>query len=208
MKSLTVIFLFFFPTLLSCNSLKVYRIAFIDISNDVRYKKWGVHPVDIRSKFNKEKRAIAGARLAIEDSKKLQRLTKINFILEYFSFNEINDLELFLNKGKEKVFNAIILDLDFENIKKIEKSIIDNKNIIFFNISEPDNNLRLDFCRKNFFNTHPSNSMLTDATAQYLIEKKWKRVLMLTGPLKQDKDISLSFKESAVKFGLKINPND
>ena len=204
MKSLTVIFLFFFPTLLSCNSLKVYRIAFIDISNDVRYKKWGVHPVDIRSKFNKEKRAIAGARLAIEDSKKLQRLTKINFILEYFSFNEINDLELFLNKGKEKVFNAIILDLDFENIKKIEKSIIDNKNIIFFNISEPDNNLRLDFCRKNFFNTHPSNSMLTDATAQYLIEKKWKKVLMLTGPLKQDKDISLSFKESAVKFGLKI----
>ena len=27
---------------------------------------------------------------------------------------------------------------------------------------------------------------------------------MLTGPLKQDKDISLSFKKSAIKFGLKI----
>ena len=105
MKSLTVIFLFFFPTLLSCNSLKVYKIAFIDISNDVRYKKWGVHPVDIRSKFNKEKRAIAGARLAIEDSKKLQRLTKINFILEYSDkYKHANEscISQFISKRKVK----------------------------------------------------------------------------------------------------------
>ena len=128
MKSLTVIFLFFFPTLLSCNSLKVYRIAFIDISNDVRYKKWGVHPVDIRSKFNKEKRAIAGARLAIEDSKKLQRLTKINFILEYFSFNEIDDLKLFLNTGKEKFFDAIIISTKHDKFKVMGSKFI-KKNI-------------------------------------------------------------------------------
>ena len=75
-------FLLFIITSSYSNSLKSYRIAFIDIKDDVRYKDWGVHPVDIRSKFNEEKRAIFGAKLAIEDSKKLQRLTKINFLLE------------------------------------------------------------------------------------------------------------------------------
>ena len=35
----------------------------------MRYSKWGIHPVDIRSKLNKEKRPIQGALLAIEDQK-------------------------------------------------------------------------------------------------------------------------------------------
>ena len=44
----------------------------------MRYSKWGIHPVDIRSKLNKEKRPIQGALLAIQDSEKFTRLTKSN----------------------------------------------------------------------------------------------------------------------------------
>ena len=47
----------------------------IEISDDIRYNDWGVHPVDIRSKHNAEKRPFDGALLAIEDSKKTERLT-------------------------------------------------------------------------------------------------------------------------------------
>lgn len=197
-------FLLFIITSSYSNSLKSYRIAFIDIKDDVRYKDWGVHPVDIRSKFNEEKRAIFGAKLAIEDSKKLQRLTKINFLLEHFSLENFEELEIFFNKKINKKFNSIILDLNLENIEKIQNFISENKNIIFFNISESDNKLRTNFCRKNFFNSFPSDKMLTDSSAQYLVEKKWKRVLMLTGPLEQDLQKSLSFKQSAKKFGIKV----
>ena len=44
----------------------------------MRYSKWGIHPVDIRSKLNKEKRPIQGALLAIGTQKNLLDLQKQN----------------------------------------------------------------------------------------------------------------------------------
>jgi len=46
--------------------------------------------------------------------------------------------------------------------------------------------------------------MFTDSLAQYLSDKKWRKVLILTGPLEEDFKKSHSFIESAKQFGLKI----
>ena len=92
-------FIFFFclifPQLsLSSEKINNYKIAFVDFKDDIRYSKWGVHPVDIRSKFNIENRAFNGAELAVQESKRLQRLTKVNFSLEHIQFKTEED---FLN---------------------------------------------------------------------------------------------------------------
>ena len=50
------IIFFFLITHLQSDDLKIYNIGFLDIKEDMRYSKWGIHPVDIRSKLNKEKR--------------------------------------------------------------------------------------------------------------------------------------------------------
>ena len=85
------------------------------------------------------------------------------------------------------------------------KKILEKKeNILFFNISDPNNEIRTNMCLKNFFNTFPSNLMLTDSLAQYLVKKKWNKTLLLTGPLKEDKEYSDAFKKSAKKFGVKV----
>lgn len=72
------------------------------------------------------------------------------------------------------------------------------------NISEKDNSIRSEQCHENLFHIIPSNRMLTDSLAQYLSDKKWRKVLILTGPLKEDEEKSNSFKESAKQFGLKV----
>ena len=72
------IIFFFLINHLQSDDLKIYNIGFLDIKEDMRYSKWGIHPVDIRSKLNKEKRPIQGALLAIEDSKNLLDLQKQN----------------------------------------------------------------------------------------------------------------------------------
>ncbi len=185
-------------------SLKKYDILFIELQDDIRYTKWGVHPVDIRSKFKEEKRPILGAKLAIQESKKLERLSKINFNLEHVVIKDSNELQNYFDSDNIISYSTVILDLDANNIEIIKKDIVKNKNIIFFNISDPVNKLRSNFCARNFFNSYPSNQMLTDSSAQYLLENRWTKVLMLTGPLEEDKQISQSFKESARKFGLKI----
>ena len=46
--------------------------------------------------------------------------------------------------------------------------------------------------------------MKTDALAQFLVQKKWNKTLILKGTLKEDTDLSNSFKDSSKKFGVKI----
>ena len=205
MRNFSLIFFFLLLAVkVQSKNLQSYNILFVDLKNDIRYTEWGLHPVDIRSKIKKEKRAIAGAKLAISEAKKLERLTKTSFTLEYISINKITELEnIFINE-ENTPYNSILLDLSEKHISSIKEYIEKNENIIFFNVSEPDNNLRTNFCLNNFFSSYPSNQMLTDSTVQYLIEKKWKKTLILTGPLKQDEKLSKSFRISANKFGLKV----
>ena len=204
-RKIYIIFIFFILTFsLKSNELKEYKIVLVDILKDIRYSNWGVHPVDIRSKYNKEKRSIAGAKLAIEDSKMIQRLTKTKFTLDYLRFNDQKDFLAFFKKKKLSEYNAILLDSSKNEINFLKEVFKENSKLLFFNITESDNDLRKNICLKNFFHTFPSEAMLTDSIAQYLIKKKWNKVLMLTGPLDEDKILSNSFKQSSKKFGVKI----
>ena len=205
MKFFYLYLIFFFLTnFLKANDLKLYNIAFLDIKEDMRYLKWGIHPVDIRSKLNKEKRPIQGAFLAIEESKRFTRLTKTNFLLKHITKENYEDAINFLKSKNIKKYDAILLDLNIQNLKDFVSVLKNSPNTIFFNISDPNNDIRKNICLNNFFNTYPSNAMYTDSIAQYLVKKKAQKSLLLTGPLIEDEKMSSSFKESARKFGIKI----
>lgn len=205
MKIFCLYILFFLGTnILKTQELEIYNIGFLDVKDDERYLKWGIHPVDIRSNFNKEKRAMQGAKLGIEDSQRFERLTKTKFLLEHIRKKNYSEAVNFLNSAASNKFNTILLDLNIQNIKDFKKVLLNKPNIIFFNVSDPNNDIRKKLCLDNFLNTYPSNSMLTDSLAQYLVKKKLNKTLLLTGPLHNDKQLSFSFKESAKKFGLKI----
>ena len=85
------------------------------------------------------------------------------------------DALLFLTNKNLTNINSVLLDLQIENIADIKKIISNNPNLIFFNVSDPNNILRKQICLKNFFNTYPSNSMLTDAISLYLVKKNLKK---------------------------------
>ena len=93
-----------------------YRFLYIDVKKDKRYSEWGIHPVDIRSKLTKEKRPLDGAKLGIEDSRKLKRLTKTEFLLDHKRFSTYSEAINFLGNNELNEFNSILLDLHIENI--------------------------------------------------------------------------------------------
>ncbi|MAJ24578.1 MAG: hypothetical protein CMP36_03615 [Rickettsiales bacterium] len=198
------ILIILYSSLLKSDDLKSYKIIFLDITNDLSYSKWGIHPVDIRSNLKKEKRALAGAKLAIQDSKKLRRLTKTDFILKHKRVKDINQAFKFIESESVNSYDAVLLDLRVTNVEKLIKILNKKSKIIFFNISDPNNDLRKKVCLKNYLSSYPSYKMLTDSLSQYLIKKKLNKTLMLTGPLPSDLKMSTSFKESAEKFGLRI----
>ena len=185
-----------------------FNIGYYDLEKDIRYDEWGVHPVDIRSNTNQlYKRPIAGAKLGLKDIKPFQRMAKVKFKLMSLRIKNIdtasNDILNHINSNNIKI---ILLDLPAAELSNVVNKI-SNLNLVVINISSKNNELRSSNCNQNLFHTIPSERMLSDSLAQYLSDKKWRKVLVLTGPLEIDKAKSESFIESAKQFGLKIVDN-
>jgi len=193
---------------LCANEKEDFNIGYYDLEKDIRYDEWGVHPVDIRSKTNQlYKRPLAGAKLGLKDIKPFQRMAKVKFKLMDMRIKNIETAaDEILNHIHENNIKIVLLDFPASELINIVSKISD-LNIAVINISSKNNELRSFNCNKNLFHTIPSERMLTDSLAQYLSDKKWRKVLILTGPLEIDKAKSASFIESAKQFGLKIVDN-
>ena len=193
---------------LYANEKEDFNIGYYDLEKDIRYDEWGVHPVDIRSKTNQlYKRPLAGAKLGLKDIKPFQRMAKVKFKLMDMRIKNIDTAaDEILNHIHKNNIKIVLLDFPASELINIVSKISD-LNIAVINISSKNNELRSFNCNKNLFHTIPSERMLTDSLAQYLSDKKWRKVLILTGPLEIDKSKSVSFIESAKQFGLKIVDN-
>ena len=179
--------------------LESVNIAYIEIENDSRYD------ADIaytRIQLKPTGRPFAGALVAYGESEKLFDILGKEIEISRFV---VKDNEEILNKIKELVSqntHFFIIDADSSFFKKIPE--FDLKNIAIFNITEPDDSLRQENCDSRVFHTIPSYSMLSDALAQYLVFKNWKKILLLKGPYEEDTIIADSFINSSNKYGLDI----
>ena len=205
----TIFFICLIPiNILNAEENPVFNIGYYDLEKDIRYDIWGVHPVDIRSNANQlYKRPIAGAELGLKDIKPFQRMSKVKFnLVKKRIKNNEDSAEVIYKHILENNIKFILLDFPASELLKITNKIIE-LNITSINVSSKNNELRSSKCNKNLFHTIPSERMLSDSLAQYLSEKKWRKILVLTGPLEIDKLKSNSFIESAKQFGLKITDN-
>ncbi|HEY5762663.1 MAG TPA: amino acid ABC transporter substrate-binding protein [Rhodocyclaceae bacterium] len=78
------------------------------------------------------------------------------------------------------------------------------KELLLFNVSAADDALRLGQCQAHLLHTIPSDAMRGDALAQYLVSRKWRKVLMLQGPLADDALLAAAFARAAKRFGIKL----
>ena len=72
------------------------------------------------------------------------------------------------------------------------------------NISADEDALRNADCSALLLHTNPSRQMLTDALAQYLAARSWRKVLLLQGPNPADQLQAAAMLMSAKRYGLKI----
>ncbi len=73
-----------------------------------------------------------------------------------------------------------------------------------FNTSASADALRQQQCRTNLFHTYPSERMLADASAQWLVARKWSRVLLLHGTTPEDTQRLAVVEASLKRYGLKV----
>ncbi|MDX0974184.1 ABC transporter substrate-binding protein [Sinorhizobium medicae] len=76
--------------------------------------------------------------------------------------------------------------------------------VLLFNAGARDDGLRDADCLANVLHVSPSRSMLSDSIVQFLMWKKWPRILLIHGSHPEDRLLAESYRKSAAKFGAKI----
>jgi len=75
---------------------------------------------------------------------------------------------------------------------------------IIFNARASDDSLRGADCRANMLHVAPSDAMLTDALAQFLVWKRWGDWFVIEGSHPADQALAASYRRAAEKFGARI----
>ena len=73
------------------------------------------------------------------------------------------------------------------------------------NVRHPDIDLRDQLCLPSLYHTIPSERMYFDALGQFLIYRGWRKVLVVHGPSKRDKERTAILEKSLKKFGAEIS---
>jgi ABC transporter substrate binding protein (PQQ-dependent alcohol dehydrogenase system) len=145
----------------------------------------------------------AGAELGIKDMRAVARASGLTLALERRTLAPDEDAVAAAAKAAETGVLAIIVDLPQDEFTAVAKGLASTK-IALFNIRHSADSLRRDLCATNVFHIIPSDSALSDALAQFVVKKNWRRVLMLVGPLSNDQHLAMTFASSAKKFGARI----
>lgn len=180
--------------------LKPFVIGYIGWNQDPRYV-----PARLEQHFQGAPwgRPIAGARVAIQESKFLGMAAGVDFSLDEQLVGDTQAVFAAVNKMLDKGTHFILLDLPGGTIAKVAAKFQDRK-VTFFNVSSRDDRLRNAHCQADLLHTIPSDAMRNDALAQYLVSRQWTKVLLLVGSLRSDKVLAASFERSAKRFGLDV----
>ncbi|MCH9807886.1 MAG: ABC transporter substrate-binding protein [Alphaproteobacteria bacterium] len=153
--------------------------------------------------FRAKNAGIAGAQLGISDNNTTGRFLKQKFTLEQVKGAKGDDLIAKVVAKVKAGTGFIVLDASAEVVLALSEAIKDLPAVIF-NAGAADQRLREADCRANVKHTAASHTMLTDALAQYLAWKQWRKVVLVSGPKPEDKRYAASLRRSLKRYGLKL----
>jgi ABC transporter substrate binding protein (PQQ-dependent alcohol dehydrogenase system) len=148
-----------------------------------------------------EDEGAAGGQLAIRDNNTTGSFTGRRYRQE----------EAWLQEGEDPVARAkalvaegigfLALNLAADELLAVADALKE-QDVVLFNVGAADDRLRGADCRANLFHVAPSDAMLTDALAQFLAFKRWRRIMLIVGPQPADRLYAEAMKRAIRKFGL------
>lgn len=177
-----------------------FKIGYLEWSADPRYEEartkaqyplqpWG--------------RPYAGAEQAIRETAFSGAGLKLKFVLDKRAGANAAELVAAVKDMASHGVSWFIIDASADIVAEVAKRTA-NLPVALLNISAADDSLRQAQCQSRLLNVIPSDAMLTDALAQYLVLRRWKDVLVLRGPNPADAEMADAWARSAKRFGLKI----
>ncbi|OUR67340.1 branched-chain amino acid ABC transporter substrate-binding protein [Cycloclasticus sp. 46_83_sub15_T18] len=146
---------------------------------------------------------IQGARLGIADNNTTGQFTGQQYSLQYVELAVGADVEQAFERLLAEGYQYVVVDVPHTSLLALTKRSRDN-NVLLFNVSLADGELRNENCANNLFHLIPSYEMQADALAQFMLKKRWNKWFLVKGNEPDDKRFAAAIKRSAKRFGIKI----
>jgi ABC transporter substrate binding protein (PQQ-dependent alcohol dehydrogenase system) len=180
---------------------KPFTIGYLEVAGDARYAERRAYT---GLRLRTAKRPVDGALVALRDSRFAASALGLELAIERRSGESAAALaEIARRLRDEAGVRFFLIDAAGEDLRALAADTAAD-DIVLFNLSDPADGLRGAACAPHLFHTIPSRAMLMDGLAQYLVEKGWREVLVLRGPLPEDAEQAAAFARSARKFGARI----
>ncbi|MFA3791160.1 ABC transporter substrate-binding protein [Aliiglaciecola sp. SL4] len=156
----------------------------------------------LASKLRSEDLAAAGAQLGVSDSNTTGRFLKQHFSLTIFEDKKIDELEQQVSQWEQQHQGPIIAVGSDALLSTLLSNNANQRLVV--NAANRNDNWRTNQCQPRLLHTIPSQAMLSDALAQFMVLKRWQKWLLVSSADQQDQTIAASYKRSAKRFGSKV----
>lgn len=177
------------------------RFAFLELDKDARYHE---KQLFFRTLSRPLGQPYAGAEVALREARFVGQALGVGFALERVKGKDGVDLLAQLDKLAGEGVRYFLVDAPGAVVDELARATR-GRELLLFNVSAADDALRQESCQAHLYHTLPNHAMQTDALAQFLVANKWRNILVLQGPLPDDRLIGAAFEASAKRFGLKIS---
>ncbi|MBP1888062.1 ABC transporter substrate-binding protein [Sinorhizobium mexicanum] len=143
----------------------------------------------------------AGAMLGNEDNRTTGAFTDTDYTLKTQAVAP-DKAAAALDALKAEGFGLITVIAEGDTVKALSDRA--GPDVLLLNAGARDETLRDADCRANVLHVSPSRSMLSDGVIQFLMWKKWPRILLIHGSHPEDQLLAENYRKSAAKFGAEI----
>jgi ABC transporter substrate binding protein (PQQ-dependent alcohol dehydrogenase system) len=149
-------------------------------------------------------RAIDGVQLAARDSAFELDAAGIELVVKDVVLPNAAGLSKALAELKAARVQHVVADLPAPELRAlVQAAPAALGGAIVLNAAADDDALRGAQCAAHLLHTIPSRAMLSDALAQYLAARNWRKALVLQGPLPGDVPMAEAFNRAAKRYGIK-----
>lgn len=185
----------------SCLLASVPALA-LDVQ--IGYIQWVPDPGPVLSNVipEPEDAGLRGAELATADNSTTGKFLGQTYALETTVADSEGAAMAAFESMRQQGIALLVVNVPADTLRSMTDKADDST--LFFNAGAKDDHLRTAECDVNLLHTMPSYSMLTDALGQWLSQRRWDEIFLITGPTEADKGWADAFRRSAKRFGLDI----
>ncbi len=149
-----------------------------------------------------EDAGLRGAQLAIADNNTTGKFLNQTYVLEPQQVESEKDAVAAFERMRQSGIELFVLNTPATTLRILTGKA--GNQALVFNAGARDDGLRTTSCDANLLHTMPSYAMLTDALGQWLNQRRWREVFLITGPTEADKAWASAFRRTAKRFGVEI----